>query len=119
MGCCGTTTNKGVKYGDRVIPMKEIQIIEKWTTGAIARRRFKKFVQVKSIACQKKPVYKNGKLIKTDEVLMTDDDVAYQLSHKAGGKGHYWNTRFVDIQKGRKYRGQWTAPTDKKKASQW
>jgi hypothetical protein len=50
MGCCGTTTNKGVKFGKDIIPMKMVQILEKWTCGAIARRRFKKFVQVKTIA---------------------------------------------------------------------
>ena len=122
MGCCGTTTNKGVKFGKDVIPMKEVKIIEKWTTGAVARRRFKKFVQIKTIACQKKPIYKNGKLVKTNEVLLTDDEVAYQLSTKpgGGGKGLYWNTRVKDIKKGRKYRGQWTIPkNNKKEESVW
>jgi hypothetical protein len=72
---------------------------------------------VKTIACQKKPSYTNGKLIKTDEVLLTDDEVAYQLSTRpqGGGKGLFWNTRVVDINKGRKYRGQWTIPRNNKK----
>lgn len=51
MGCCGTTTNQGVKLANTIIPMKDIKTIEKWTIGAVARRRFKKFVQIKTIAC--------------------------------------------------------------------
>lgn len=48
---------------------------------------------------------------------MTDDEVAYQLSTlpSGGGKGLFWNTRVVDIKKGRKYRGQWTIPKNNKK----
>jgi len=36
---------------------------------------------------------------------LTDEDLAYLLSYQGAGKGHYWNTFFVDIGKGKKYQG--------------
>jgi len=64
---------------------------------------------VKSIADSKKPVYLDGKLTKTKEVLMKDEELANCLSAKGAGKGLYWNTRNLDIKNGRTYNGQWTA----------
>ena len=82
--------------------------LHKWAKGAVARRRFKKFVQVKSIADAKKPVYQDGKLSKTKEVLLKDSELAELLNSKTSGKGLYWNTRTLDIKNGRTYTGQWT-----------
>lgn len=96
---------------------KEVKQLHKWAKGAVARRRFKKFVQVKTIADQKKPVYENGKLVNTKEVLMKDKELAENLSSLGGGKGLYWNTRTLDIKNGRTYTGQWTAV--QKNKEQW
>jgi hypothetical protein len=75
-------------------------MLHKWAKGAVARRRFKKFMQIKSIASQKKPVYENGKLTTTKEVLLSDSELAGSLSSVGGGKGLYWNTRTLDIKNG-------------------
>ena len=40
----------------------DVKMLHKWAKGAVARRRFKKFIQIKSIASQKKPIYQDGKL---------------------------------------------------------
>ena len=93
----------------RIIPAKDLKTIQKWTNGAIARRRFKRMVQMKQIGGLKKPAYENGKLVSTKQVLLDDKELAYQMDYKAGGKGLYWNTKTVDIQKGRTYHGQWKA----------
>lgn len=95
----------------------DVKMLHKWAKGAVARRRFKKFIQIKSIASQKKPIYKDGKLTKTNEVLLDDSDLASSLSTTGGGKGLYWNTRTLDIKNGRTYTGQWTAV--QKKKEQW
>ena len=110
MGCGGNSTIK-YKHGlqERKIKAKDVDTIKRWTSGAIARRRYKKLVQSLSIARQKKPIYMKGKLVATDEPLFTDDDLAYQLSSQGGGKGYYWNTMEMDIGKDRKYVGQWKA----------
>ena len=93
----------------RTIASKDLNTIQKWTSGALARRRFKRLVQMKSIGDLKKPIYKDGKLIATDETLYKDSELAYHTDYQAGGKGLYWNTKWVDIQKGRMYHGQWKA----------
>ena len=86
---------------NRVISKKDCETIKKWGSGALARRRFKKLVQTKMIAGQHKPIYHDGVLIATDELLMTDDDLAYQMAYQGGGKGLYWNTLWLDIGQGR------------------
>jgi len=53
------------------------------------------------IAGQHKPIYHDGVLIATNELLMTDDDLAYQMAYQGGGKGLYWNTLWIDIGQGR------------------
>lgn len=88
---------------DRVISKKDCETIKKWGCGALARRRFKRIVQTKMIASQRKPVYHEGVLIATNDLLMTDDDLAYQMAYQGGGKGLYWNTYWVDIGQGRNY----------------
>lgn len=35
----------------------DVKMLHKWAKGAVARRRFKKFIQIKTIASQKKPIY--------------------------------------------------------------
>jgi hypothetical protein len=92
----------------------DVKMLHKWAKGAVARRRFKKFIQIKSIASQKKPVYQNGKLTHTKEVLLSDAELGSCLSSVGGGKGLYWNTRTLDIKNGRTYSGQWTAVQKKK-----
>jgi hypothetical protein len=106
-----TSKQAGAKIVSAPAPKatKEVKSLHKWAKGAVARRRFKKFVQVKSIADSKKPVYSDGKLSKTKEVLLKDEELANCLSAKTGGKGLYWNTRSLDIKNGRTYTGQWTA----------
>lgn len=52
-------------------------------------------------------IYQDGELIETEELLMSEKDIKYQLSPYAGGKGLYWNTKWKDIGEGRKYLGQW------------
>ena len=100
---------------DRTIMKKDFETIKKWGSGALARRRFKKLVQTKMIAGQRKPIYHDGKLIATNEFLMSDDDLAYQMAYNGGGKGLYWNTFYVDIGQGRKYQGQWISGNDRRK----
>jgi hypothetical protein len=51
----------------------------------------------------KKPIYREGKLVFTDKKLLSDDDLAFQLSSKGGARNLYWNTQLIDIGKGRKY----------------
>ena len=72
-------------------------IIRKWGCGALARRRFKKLVQSRAIAGLRKPTYKEGKLVLTDQELMTQDDLAYQMSGEGAGRGLYWDTKPKDI----------------------
>ena len=111
----GKVVTTGVKTG--VKTGNDVKMLHKWAKGAVARRRFKKFIQIKSIASQKKPVYENGKLTTTKEVLLSDSELAGCLSSVGGGKGLYWNTRTLDIKNGRTYSGQWTAV--QKKKEQW
>lgn len=71
-----------MKYKDvdgkhQTISKKDIKTIEKWGRGALARRRFKRIVQTKMIAGQRKPIYHDGVLVATNDYLMTDDDLAY------------------------------------------
>ena len=99
MGCSGN--QQSVKYTHnmktRTIKGKDLNTIQKWTSGALARRRFKRLVQMKSIGGLKKPVYENGKLVSTKEELYKDSELAYLMDYQAGGKGLYWNTKWVDI----------------------
>jgi hypothetical protein len=36
------------------------------------------------------------------------------MAYHGGGKGLYWNTKWVDIGQGREYRGQWIANNNRK-----
>ena len=54
-----------------------MEIIRKWGLGALARRRFKRLVQGKTIAGLRKPKYIDGKFTHTDEVLMDDNDLGF------------------------------------------
>jgi len=103
------------KHGQvvRTIDVRNLGTIKRWAMGALARRQFKKTVQTLAVARQRKPLYADGKLVATDEVLFTDDEIAYQLSRYHGGKGLYWNTSLIDIGKGQKYQGQWKVDRDK------
>jgi len=94
---------------ERKILNKDIKTIEKWTKGALARRRFKKMVIVSQFTKLRKPVYDDGKREYLQEVLFNDDDIAYQIDWKAGGKGLSFNTKTVDLPKGKTYVGQWKA----------
>ena len=111
MGCSGK--QQSVKYThnmkERKILAKDVKTIEKWTQGALARRRFKKLVYLSQFTALQKPCYKDGKLTNTKDVLFSDDDIGYLTDYKAGGKGLCFNTKVVDIPKGRNYRGQWKA----------
>lgn len=94
---------------DRTITAKELKILERWGRGALARRKVKKMVQTMRIANLKKPIYREGKLVFTDKKLLSNDDLAFQLSSNGGARNLYWNTQLIDIGKGRKYEGQWKA----------
>ena len=110
MGCGGN--NQTLRYRhqmqDRVLPAKQVKSLQKWAHGAVARRRVRKLVQVLSIASQKKPIYLEGHLVPTSEVLLTEEQVAHYFKHIAPKNRLCWNTREIDIGKGRKYVGEWT-----------
>jgi len=116
--CCGAS-NKKVEYTYKMqkhtIKKKDLEVVTKWTHGCIARRRLKKMLQLAEIQNMKKPIYKDGELVKVEELLMDEDDIAYQLSQQGDGKGLYWDTFFKKIGDGRQYRGQWRV--DKRKST--
>ena len=89
--------------------------MQKWGLGALARRRFKKLIQVAQYKTLNKPMYQNGRLVKTDEVLINDDDLAWQLSYAGAGKGLYWNKNEITLEEGKVYQGQWKATSQRLK----
>lgn len=103
---CGANSSKMGKLSE-----KELGHLKKWGKGAVARRRFKKLVQQKAIAGKRKPTYKGEKLVGMKQFLMEDDDLQYQISTNAEGRGLWWNTQWVELKDkdkqdtGNKYRG--------------
>lgn len=67
---CGANSSKLGK-----IPEKDLQSLKKWGKGAVARRRFKKLVQQKTIAGKRKPGYKGEKLVGMKDFLMDEEDL--------------------------------------------
>lgn len=104
-----------VKYEYRLqtvkIDAKKLAIVKRWARGAIIRRNMKKLVQCKQIQNQKKLTIKDGKIVRTDEPMMSDTELKDCMDSKKGGKGLYWNTHEVDMGKaspGATYVGQWS-----------
>ena len=54
------------------IDAKKLAIVKRWARGAIIRRNMKKLIQVKMIQGQKKISIKDGKIVRTDEQMLTD-----------------------------------------------
>ena len=52
--------------------MKNVNILNKWAAGAIARRKFKRIILTKTIAELKYPEYQEKSVIWTNEKLLTD-----------------------------------------------
>ena len=68
---CGANSSKNLGK----ISEKDMQVLKKWGKGAVARRRFKKLVQQKTIAGKRKPGYKGEKLVGMKQFLMDDEDL--------------------------------------------
>ena len=65
----------------RFIPLHVAQDIEKWTLRALTRRRFIKFMNIKSIANLRYPKFTEDKIEFSDELLFTDDELAQNLDY--------------------------------------
>jgi len=92
------------KMIERKIPMKDVDVINKWAKGAQARRNVKKMIASHAIATLKYPSYDGEQLVDTQEALMTDKEADDLIDPK---HGMFWNNNKVDIGKGKKYQGQW------------
>jgi hypothetical protein len=122
MGCGGskhqTLTFQRGKQTITVNP-KQKEIIEKWGLGCVARRRFKKLVQLTMLKNLRKPLYVDGNLVLTKEVLINDDDIKWSLSVSGAGKSYYWNTKEKTLEDDKKYIGQWKKSTKSTKGGDY
>lgn len=109
-----------VKYEYRLqtvkIDKKKLEIVKRWARGAIIRRNMKKLVQCKMIQNQKKIAIVDGKITRTNETMLTDQELRDAMDSKKGGKGLFWNTHEITSknEKGT-YVGQWSK--DQKKSA--
>ena len=87
--------------------MKQVNILNKWAAGAIARRRFKRIILTKTIAELKYPKYVDKTVSWTDDKLLSDQELFIILDFKKGSKTLVWNNFFKDIGKNKQYQGQW------------
>lgn len=94
MGCGGSKPSLELQRGDRkfTLTKKQRDVLERWGLGALARRRFKKLAQLEVFTGLKKPMYVNGKLVQTKEVLIDEEDLRWYTSYDGAGKGLWWNT---------------------------
>jgi hypothetical protein len=89
------------------VPMKQVNILNKWAAGAIARRRFKRIVLTKQIGELRYPKYEDKALSWSEERLFTDQELFVIMDFKRGSKSLVWNNFFKDIGKNKQYQGQW------------
>jgi hypothetical protein len=87
--------------------MKEVNILNKWAAGAIARRKFKRVILTKQIGELKYPVYSEKSIEWTKDRLFTDQELFVIMDFKRGSKSLVWNNFFKDIGKNKQYQGQW------------
>ena len=107
MGCGGSKPNIEFQRGDKklIVTPKQREVLEKWGLGALARRRFKKLAQVQMYTNLKKPMYVNGKLVQTKEVLINEEDLRWYTSYNGAGKNLWWNTFESKLDEGKTYIG--------------
>ena len=112
MGCGGPGS---VKYNynskERTIPHRELQIINKWTKGALARRAWLRTINLNKLANLRVPSHwdkASRTLVYSKETLMSEKEVFAQFDRKAGAaKTLYWNGFHKHIGEGKTYMGQW------------
>ena len=97
-----------VNMQERKVPMNQINVLNKWAAGAIARRKFKRIILTKTIANLKYPKYEEKSITWTEDKLLTDQELFIILDFKKdGSKKLVWNNFFKDIGKNKQYQGQW------------
>jgi hypothetical protein len=86
---CGSKPQSAIythNMQERKVPMKQVNILNKWAAGAIARRKFKRIVLTKMIAELKYPQYKDKTITWSDEKLLTDQELFIIMDFKRGSK---------------------------------
>lgn len=84
---------------DMKIPKKNVQTLEKFGAGAIARRKAQKMKldSIKEVADLRKPIYpQNGNqdIEFTDECLIPPDELERFMNSENGGKSLVWINNF-------------------------
>ena len=87
---------------DMKIPKKNVQTLEKFGAGAIARRRAQKMKidSIKEISDLRKPVYPQDgsqEIEYTNEVLIPADELERFMNSEMGGKNLVWINNFQPI----------------------
>lgn len=87
---------------DMKIPKKNVQTLEKFGAGAIARRKAQKMKldSIKEVADLKKPIYpEDGKqdIVFTNECLIPPDELERFMNSENGGKNLVWINNFQPI----------------------
>lgn len=84
------------------IPKKNVQTLEKFGAGAIARRKAQKMKldSIKEVADLKKPVYPNDgrqQIVFTEECLIAPEELERFMNSENGGKNLVWINNFQPI----------------------
>ena len=74
-GSAPASVNYQHNQQERTIPLQNLQVLEKWGKGAIARRRLRKIIASKQLAGLKYPEWKENKLVASDQTLMSDKEL--------------------------------------------
>jgi hypothetical protein len=74
-GSAPASVNYSHNQQERTIPVSNLQVIEKWGKGALARRRLRKTIASKQLAGLKYPEWKENKLVASDQTLLSDKEL--------------------------------------------
>ena len=88
---------------DRKIEVSKLTLINKWTKGALARRRLQKIIITKRIQNLKYPTYENQELKFTDETLFTDKELYLMMDYNRGSRNLVWNNHYIILDKKKLY----------------
>jgi hypothetical protein len=99
---CGSKPQSAIytyNMQERKVPMMNVNVLNKWAAGAIARRKFKRIIITKMIAELKYPKYEEKTITWTADKLLTDQELFIIMDFKRGSKTLVWNNFFKDIGK--------------------